>query len=324
MNAWKLFKPFALVAAFFIGAACGSGACAQGGATPAGGDRVTYIHTDALGSPVARTDAAGNLVSRTSYEPYGATASGVTPTIGFTGHVNDARSGLVYMQQRYYDPVAGRFLSTDPVTTDANSGSSFNRYVYANDNPYKHIDPDGRANCTVDANGCKHFGTPQKTGTPGHDTASAKVGAAYSKQGATEVHYHRSLAAVTGNLAAGTQKPDVAAVMPSGKINTAEIISPSQTTASQVAKGTVMQAQLPAIGKGGTAQTYSISQGLAVKSVGALSVFSAVGKAYDLQQIGGQYGKEVSFVTGFGYMAGALTREQVIQSVDPCPPESCI
>lgn len=45
---------------------------------------------------------------------------------------------------RYYDPVAGRFLSEDPVLTDVNSGASFNRYVYANNNPYKYIDPDGR------------------------------------------------------------------------------------------------------------------------------------------------------------------------------------
>lgn len=107
-------------------------------------DVVTYIHTDGLGSPVARTDAAGNLVSRTRYEPYGLTAAGATPTIGFTGHVNDADTGLVYMQQRYYDPVAGRFLSIDPVTTDANTGGSFNRYAYSNNNPYKYIDPDGR------------------------------------------------------------------------------------------------------------------------------------------------------------------------------------
>jgi RHS repeat-associated protein len=109
-----------------------------------GGDIVTYIHTDALGSPVARSDAAGNIISRTRYEPYGGTAGGVTPTIGFTGHVNDADTGLVYMQQRYYDPVAGRFLSIDPVTTDANSGLSFNRYSYANNSPYRYIDPDGR------------------------------------------------------------------------------------------------------------------------------------------------------------------------------------
>ncbi|WP_426107513.1 RHS repeat-associated core domain-containing protein [Massilia sp. TSP1-1-2] len=106
--------------------------------------RVEYIHTDGLGSPVARTDQNGGIISRTRYEPYGYTAAGAVPTIGFTGHVNDSETGLVYMQQRYYDPVAGRFLSIDPVTTDAENGSSFNRYAYANNSPYKYVDPDGR------------------------------------------------------------------------------------------------------------------------------------------------------------------------------------
>lgn len=106
---------------------------------------VTYIHTDGLGSPVARTNASGQLISTTRYEPYGYVASGAAPTIGFTGHVNDADTGLTYMQQRYYDPVAGRFLSIDPVSTDASTGGSFNRYAYAANNPYRYIDPDGRA-----------------------------------------------------------------------------------------------------------------------------------------------------------------------------------
>ena len=106
---------------------------------------VTYIHTDGLGSPVARTNASGQVISRTRYEPYGYVADGAAPTIGFTGHVSDADTGLTYMQQRYYDPVAGRFLSIDPVVTDANTGGSFNRYTYANNSPYKYIDPDGRA-----------------------------------------------------------------------------------------------------------------------------------------------------------------------------------
>jgi RHS repeat-associated protein len=112
---------------------------------------VMYIHTDGLGSPVARSDKFGNYISgsRTRYEPYGATAAGATPTIGFTGHVNDPDTGLIYMQQRYYDPYAGRFLSTDPVLTDANTGGSFNRYVYANLNPYKYLDPDGRTYVVV-------------------------------------------------------------------------------------------------------------------------------------------------------------------------------
>jgi RHS repeat-associated protein len=108
------------------------------------GNSVVYDHTDGLGSPVAQTDVAGRLINRTRYEPYGLTAAGATPAIGFTGHMNAADLGLVYMQQRYYDPVAGRFLSIDPVTTDANTGGSFNRYAYAANNPYKYIDPDGR------------------------------------------------------------------------------------------------------------------------------------------------------------------------------------
>ena len=105
----------------------------------------TYVHTDALGSPVARTNAIGALLSRTRYEPYGATAGGANPTgIGFTGHVNDADTGLVYMQHRYYDPMAGRFLSVDPVVTNTSTGAMFNRYDYANNNPYRYTDPDGR------------------------------------------------------------------------------------------------------------------------------------------------------------------------------------
>jgi RHS repeat-associated protein len=108
------------------------------------GGAVQYDHTDGLGSPVALTDAAGKLISRTRYEPYGATAAGATPGIGFTGHMNAPELGLVYMQQRYYDPVAGRFLSIDPVTTDANTGGSFNRYAYANNSPFRYTDPDGR------------------------------------------------------------------------------------------------------------------------------------------------------------------------------------
>jgi len=107
-----------------------------------------YIHTDGLGSPVAHTDSAGTVVDRSRYEAYGANVNiggSTNPVgVGFTGHVNDIDTGLVYMQQRYYDPVAGRFLSTDQVLTDTSSGASFNRYVYTSNNPYRYTDPDGR------------------------------------------------------------------------------------------------------------------------------------------------------------------------------------
>jgi uncharacterized protein RhaS with RHS repeats len=51
------------------------------------------------------------------------------------------------MQQRYYDPRVGRFWSVDPVTVDS-AGGNFNRYWYANNNPYRFKDPDGRFGCT--------------------------------------------------------------------------------------------------------------------------------------------------------------------------------
>lgn len=47
------------------------------------------------------------------------------------------------MQQRYYDPLCGCFLSVDPATAYS-PGGIFNQYWYANANPYGLVDPDGR------------------------------------------------------------------------------------------------------------------------------------------------------------------------------------
>lgn len=48
------------------------------------------------------------------------------------------------MQQRYYDPSIGRFLSVDPVTAYDKPITNFCRYCYARNDPYKFTDPDGR------------------------------------------------------------------------------------------------------------------------------------------------------------------------------------
>ena len=102
-----------------------------------------YLHTDALGSLIAETDASGAVTQRYHYLPYGG-AFGLAPDgPGYAGHVMDP-SGLVYMQARYYDPQMGRFLSTDPVDPDPMTGTNFNRYAYAEGSPYGQYDPDGR------------------------------------------------------------------------------------------------------------------------------------------------------------------------------------
>ncbi|MCE7032881.1 RHS repeat-associated core domain-containing protein [Lysobacter sp. GX 14042] len=111
----------------------------------AAAQEVRYIHTDALGSVAVVTDANRNVIERREYEPYGAQlAPAVSDGLGYAGHVQDAATGLTYMQQRYYDPQIGRFLSVDPVTAGSNTGANFNRYWYANNNPYRFTDPDGR------------------------------------------------------------------------------------------------------------------------------------------------------------------------------------
>jgi hypothetical protein len=51
------------------------------------------------------------------------------------------------MQARYYDPVIGRFYSNDPI--GFRDVHSFNRYAYANNNPFKYVDPTGMASKTA-------------------------------------------------------------------------------------------------------------------------------------------------------------------------------
>jgi len=108
---------------------------------------VAYQHTDSLGSPVVETTAA-RVPTRHSYAPYGEAygepGGGRCDGTGYTGHVMDRATGLTYMQQRYYDPQVGRFLSVDPVVSSPANGGNFNRAWYANNNPYRYTDPDGR------------------------------------------------------------------------------------------------------------------------------------------------------------------------------------
>lgn len=111
----------------------------------------TYVHHDSLGSPVSGTDTSGVVQWRERYTPFGLTldnAAANDDNAGYTGHIKDSQTGLVYMQARYYDPVIGRFYSNDPVDAlghmqRGNPLHGFGRYTYANNNPYKYTDPNG-------------------------------------------------------------------------------------------------------------------------------------------------------------------------------------
>jgi len=122
-------------------------------------DKVTYVYTDPQGTPLVEADASGNVVARYDYTPYGnsVTTLGSPPDgPGYTGHVNDPKTGLVYMQARYYQPI-GRFLSPDPVGPVSGNLFGFNRYAYVDNNPINRIDPTGMYNCDTKNNksGCR-------------------------------------------------------------------------------------------------------------------------------------------------------------------------
>jgi len=108
-----------------------------------------YQHTDLLGSPVRKTNAGGFRTHLAVFAPFGSfqreiPAQSAVQGPGFTGHVTDRATSMIYMQQRYYDPIAMRFVSVDPVGIDTTNAENFNRYWYSNNNPYGFVDPDGR------------------------------------------------------------------------------------------------------------------------------------------------------------------------------------
>jgi len=81
------------------------------------------------------------------YFAFGESIETQSDDVGYTGHKFDADTGLSYMQARYYDPVIGRFYSNDPV--GFTNVHTFNRYAYANNNPYKYTDPNGQTAAKV-------------------------------------------------------------------------------------------------------------------------------------------------------------------------------
>jgi len=111
-------------------------------------DTITDFHNDISGSPVAATDESGRLLWKETYRPYGERLlNGAGPDanrLWFTGKPQDPDTGLSYLGARYYSPQLGRFMGIDPKAVDPGDPHSFNRYAYANNNPYKFVDPDGR------------------------------------------------------------------------------------------------------------------------------------------------------------------------------------
>ncbi len=110
-------------------------------------DAITYYYPDIVGTPSIATDEYGTVKWREQFEPYGTRINQPVASfdndVWFTGKLHDESTGLTYMNARYYHPAIGRFMAIDRVKFTEDKPETFNRYAYANNNPYRYIDPTG-------------------------------------------------------------------------------------------------------------------------------------------------------------------------------------
>ena len=133
---------------------------------------VTFNHQDHQLSGNLRTDSSGAVVKRIEYYPFGRErlSSGSYNKIfnQYTDQYKDGESDLYYYNQRYYNPVLGRFISGDPLYLEemderGMDTQEVNVFGYVRNNPLKYTDSTGMF---IDATGAEHAG-------PANPSASA-------------------------------------------------------------------------------------------------------------------------------------------------------
>ena len=118
------------------------------GNTPIAQERAnikTYTHTDHVNSIVALSSQSKGMTYE-HYQPYGTktfSPKGTNHDQWYAGKRFDPNTGLSYFGARYYDPSIGRFYSNDPAGFSETAPTLFNRYAYANNNPYAYVDETG-------------------------------------------------------------------------------------------------------------------------------------------------------------------------------------
>ena len=115
-------------------------------------DKYFYFTNDQINSTRVVTDGSGNVVSSTTYSPYGKKIQSTqtideAPKPQFSGKEREQATSNDYFGARYYDHSTYRFNSTDPVINKKEAlldPQRWNLYSYCRNNPITYLDPDGR------------------------------------------------------------------------------------------------------------------------------------------------------------------------------------
>ncbi|MFZ4457074.1 MAG: T6SS effector amidase Tae4 family protein [Bacteroidales bacterium] len=119
-----------------------------------GVETLYYAYSDFQGSLIALTDAAGAVVEKYAYDPWGARRNPADwsqkdnrtswlTNRGYTGHEHLDAFGIINMNGRVYDPLTAMFMSPDPYVQAPDNWLNYNRYGYCYGNPFKYTDPSG-------------------------------------------------------------------------------------------------------------------------------------------------------------------------------------
>lgn len=102
------------------------------------------LHKDHLGTPrIITNGTTAQVEGKQAFGPYGeylqGQAAGYKPITGYTGHLQNEASGLIYMRGRFYSPAWHRFVNSDQ-GVDPNS---WNQTAYVGGSPFMAVDPSG-------------------------------------------------------------------------------------------------------------------------------------------------------------------------------------
>ncbi|MFH1440614.1 MAG: RHS repeat-associated core domain-containing protein, partial [Candidatus Omnitrophota bacterium] len=104
-----------------------------------------YVYDSPKGSVTSIINNTEDTINNYEYSAFGQKKiqCKVINNYRYRGEQFDSEIDLIFLRQRYYDPLIGRFITKDPLPGIFRNPQTKNPYPYCNNNPINFIDPTG-------------------------------------------------------------------------------------------------------------------------------------------------------------------------------------